>query len=156
MCDDYLSSHPASRDVFTPTTLSDCIISMLESAGPDQNQEDLLNLLGVDSVEFVFQILQHRDELLHSPGESTIDPTASATPPYSTSQRPIDDIGLDEDFLAQLKKQGLNLPKEPRGYDDRYKGYMLGVKLNHDITMDERIGGRKTYHDVFLVCIAHP
>lgn len=150
ICDDYLSSHPASRDVFTATSLCDCIISMLESAGPDQNQEDLLNLLGIDSVETVFQILQHRKDLLQGPGESSEppDPSSKAQP---LSQRPIDNMGLDEDFLDQLKKQGLRLPNEPRGYDDRYKGYMLGVKLNHDTTMSERVSGSKTYHDVCFV-----
>ena len=147
MCDDYLSTHPASRDVFTATSLCDCIISMLESAGPDQNQEDLLNLLGIDSVETVFQILQHRNDLLQSAGEA-LQPPESSAKSKPLSLRPIDDMGLDEDFLDQLKKQGLRLPNEPRGRDDRYKGYMLGVKLNHDVTMSERISGRKTYHDV--------
>lgn len=150
VCDDYLSSHPASRDVFTATSLCDCIISMLESAGPDQNQEDLLNLLGIDSVETVFQILQHRNELLQAPGESA-EPPEPSSKSKPLSQRPIDDMGLDEDFLDQLKKQGLRLPNEPRGHDDRYKGYMLGVKLNHDVTMNERISGQKTYHDVCLL-----
>ena len=149
VCDDYLSSHPASRDVFTATSLCDCIISMLESAGPDQNQEDLLNLLGIDSVETVFQTLQHRNELLQAPGESA-EPPQPSSKSKSLSQRPIEDMGLDEDFLDQLKKQGLRLPNEPRGHDDRYKGYMLGVKLNHDVTMNERVSGQKTYHDVCL------
>ena len=40
---------------------------MLESGGPDQNQDDLLNLLGMESVEFVFTIMEHRDALLHPP-----------------------------------------------------------------------------------------
>lgn len=123
---------------------------MLESAGPDQNQEELLNLLGMDSVETVFQILQHRNDLLQAPGESS-EPPEPSSKSQSLSQRPIDDMGLDEDFLDQLKKQGLRLPNEPRGHDDRYKGYMLGVKLNHDVTMNERVSGQKTYHDVCLL-----
>ena len=49
VCDDYLNAHPASRDVFTSATLSDCIMSVLESGGAEQNQEDLLNLLGMSS-----------------------------------------------------------------------------------------------------------
>ena len=66
----------------------------------------------------------------------------------AVSQRPLDDLGLSEEYLAELKKNGLNLPSEPTGWKKQYAGYMSGVKLNHDITTDERIGGRKTYHDV--------
>ena len=81
VCDDYLNAHPASRDVFTSATLSDCIMSVLESGGAEQNQEDLLNLLGMDAVEFVFTLMQHRDALLHAPDAGSSP--AAVVPPTS-------------------------------------------------------------------------
>lgn len=144
MCDDYLNAHPASRDVFTSATLSDCIMSVLESGGAEQNQEDLLNLLGMDSVEFVFTVMQHRDALLHapdagsSPAPPASTPSAESAPPSST---PIDNLGLPSTYLSQLKDQGLRLQGQPRGY-------LPGVKLSHSITTDERISGTKSFHDV--------
>ena len=142
-------------------------MSMLESGGADQNQEDLLNLLGMESVEFIFNIIQHRDALLHAP---EVMPEAISTPKGLSHVRqcrddchekkrntnrkeelpakPIDSLGLNPTYLGQLKQQGLRLKNELKGYDDRYKGYMSGVKLNHDLTSDERCAGSKTYHDV--------
>lgn len=145
-------------------------MSMLESGGADQNQEDLLNLLGMESVEFVFTIMEHRDAILHAP--EVVNETIST--PRGLSQvrqsrdknnldrmktkmkdlkdemtaKPIDGLGLDPGYVGQLKQQGLRLKSEPKGYDDRYKGYMSGIKLNHDITSDERCAGSKTYRDV--------
>ena len=160
---------------------------MLESGGPDQNQDDLLNLLGMESVEFVFTIMEHRDALLHPPevlsesmittkglshvrhlrdghhdhrddGNININDHDNINDNYNDKEerwvkkvggsKPIDELGLNATYLSQLKQQGLRLKNEPRGYDDRYKGYMSGVKLNHDLTSDERCGGSKTYHDV--------
>ena len=116
ICDDYLTSHPASRDLFTPLSLSDCIISMLESGSADQNQEDLLNLLGVDAVEFVFEILSHRDALLHGDDDHAILHAMEADEEHVVSQRPLDDLGLDASYLEELTKNGLTLPNEPSGW----------------------------------------
>ena len=121
---------------------------MLESGSADQNQEDLLNLLGVDAVEFVFEILKHRDDLLHGDDDHAILHTMQMDEDHAASQRPLDDLGLDESYLAELKKNGLNLPNEPSGWKKQYAGYLSGVKLSHGLTTDERIGGKKTYHDV--------
>ena len=121
---------------------------MLESGSADQNQEDLLNLLGVDAVEFVFEILNHREALLHGDDDHAVLQAMENEEERAVSQRPLDDLGLSEEYLAELKKNGLNLPSEPTGWKKQYAGYMSGVKLNHNITTDERIGGRKTYHDV--------
>lgn len=144
---------------------------MLESGGADQNQEDLLNLLGMESVEFVFTIMEHRDAILHAPevvAESISTPkglshvrqcrddknleqmkTKMKNLKEELSSKPIDGLGLNPTYLGQLKQQGLRLKNEPRGYDERYKGYMSGIKLNHDLTSDERCAGTKTYHDVY-------
>lgn len=144
-----MTSNPAQRDVFTATTLADTVVTILESGGIEQNQEDLLNLLGEMGIELVFEILQHRDAILHTSDDHLAQEFASQQN-QSLSQRPIDDLGLDETYLNQLKQQGLRLPNEPKGYKNQYKGYMSGIKLDHSITSDERIGGRKKYHDVFF------
>lgn len=157
VCDDYLNSNPTSRDVFNASSLSDCIMSILESGGAEQNQEDLLNLLGVEAVEFVFTIMEHRDALLHTPDDNAdllkdagVSSLSNMHQQHSEelSSKPIDDLGLNATYLAQLKQQGLRLPNEPKGYDDRYKGYLIGMKLDHSVTTDEKCGGRKTYHEV--------
>lgn len=175
VCDDYLNINPSQKDVFTATTLADMVITVLESGGVEQNQEDLLNLLGETGIELVFQIVQHRDALMNmsddhlsrelASSQHAIDDHLSrelASSQHATthfreginqkestpSQRPIDDLGLDETYLKQLKQQGLRIPKEPQGWKSQYKGYMSGIKLDHSITTDERIGGRKKYHDV--------
>lgn len=105
-------------------------MSILESGGAEQNQEDLLNLLGVEAVEFVFTIMEHRDALLHAPDDSAVilketGVSSSKQGQHSDelSSKPIDDLGLNATYLAQLKQQGLRLANEPKGYDDRYNGY---------------------------------
>ncbi|KNB44810.1 activating signal cointegrator 1 complex subunit 3 [Blastocystis sp. subtype 4] len=163
VCDDYLNSNPTSRDVFNASSLSDCIMSILESGGAEQNQEDLLNLLGVEAVEFVFTIMEHRDALLHAPDDSAVilketGVSSSKQGQHSDelSSKPIDDLGLNATYLAQLKQQGLRLANEPKGYDDRYKGYMIGMKLDHSVTTDEKCGGQKTYHDGYEELVVQP
>ena len=138
-------------------------MSILESGGAEQNQEDLLNLLGVEAVEFVFTIMEHRDALLHAPDDSAVilketGVSSSKQGQHSDelSPKPIDDLGLNATYLAQLKQQGLRLANEPKGYDDRYKGYMIGMKLDHSVTTDEKCGGQKTYHDVSTINEIHP
>ena len=112
------------------------------------SKEDLLNLLGVDAVEFVFEIMNHREALLHGDDDHTVLQAMENEEERAVSQRPLEDLGLGETYLEELKKNGLNLPSEPTGWKKQYAGYMSGIKLNHDITTDERIGGKKTYHDV--------
>lgn len=122
-------------------------MTLLESGGVEQNQEDLLNLLGESGIEFIFEILQHRDALLHT-SDDQLTREVIDQPEESFSQRPIDDLGLDDTYLKQLKQQGLRIPNEPQGYKNQYKGYLSGIKLDHSVTTDERIGGKKKYHDV--------
>lgn len=122
-------------------------MTLLESGGVEQNQEDLLNLLGESGIEFIFEILQHRDALLHT-SDDQLTREVIDQPEESFSQRPIDDLGLDDTYLKQLKQQGLRIPNEPQGYKNQYKGYLSGIKLDHSVTTDERIGGQKKYHDV--------
>lgn len=156
VCDDYLNSNPISRDVFNASSLSDCIMSILESGGAEQNQEDLLNLLGVEAVEFVFMIMEHRDALLHAPEdkETVLKETGVSSSKrdqsIEQSSKPIDNLGLNATYLSQLKKQGLRVANEPKGYDSRYQGYLIGMKLDHSVTTDEKCGGQKTYHEVVL------
>ena len=146
ICDDFLIANPSQRDIFTPTALADTIMMLLESGGVEQYQEDLLNLLGEAGIEFVFEILQHRDALLNTEANHTVKEFTKEEP--ALSQRPIDDLGLDDTYLKQLKQQGLRLPNEPQGWKNQYKGYMSGIKLDHSITTDERISGRKKYYQV--------
>ena len=147
VCTDYLDANPVSKEVFTPSSLADTIMTLLESGGVEQNQEDLLNLLGESGIEFIFEILQHRDALLHT-SDDQLTREVIEQPEESFSQRPIDDLGLDDTYLKQLKQQGLRIPNEPQGYKNQYKGYLSGIKLDHSVTTDERIGGQKKYHDV--------
>ena len=147
VCTDYLDANPVSQEVFTPSSLADTIMTLLESGGVEQNQEDLLNLLGESGIEFIFEILQHRDALLHT-SDDQLTREVIDQPEESFSQRPIDDLGLDDTYLKQLKQQGLRIPNEPQGYKNQYKGYLSGIKLDHSVTTDERIGGQKKYHDV--------
>ena len=147
ICTDYLDANPVSKEVFTPSSLADTIMTLLESGGVEQNQEDLLNLLGESGIEFIFEILQHRDALLHT-SDDQLTREVIDQPEESFSQRPIDDLGLDDTYLKQLKQQGLRIPNEPQGYKNQYNGYLSGIKLDHSVTTDERIGGQKKYHDV--------
>lgn len=107
--------------------------------------------------------MEHRDALLHAPDDSAVilketGVSSSKQGQHSDelSSKPIDDLGLNATYLAQLKQQGLRLANEPKGYDDRYKGYMIGMKLDHSVTTDEKCGGQKTYHDVSTINEIHP
>lgn len=118
VCDDYLNAHPASRDVFTSATLSDCIMSVLESGGAEQNQEDLLNLLGRTRWSLCSHSWRIGDALLHAPdagsSPAAVVPPTSETP-VTPSATPIDDLGLPSGYLSQLKQQGLRVQGQPRG-----------------------------------------
>lgn len=155
VCDDYLTANPYQRDIFTAPALADTVIMLLEAGGIDQNQEDLLNLLGEPGIEFVFEILQHRDALLDTGATQTVKEILKEEEP-ELSQRPIDDLGLDDTYLKQLKQQGLRLPNEPQGWKNQYKGYMSGIKLDHSITTDERISGKKKYYSGYEELLVEP
>ena len=161
VCEDYLTANPSQLDIFTASSLAEMIINVLECGGMEQNQEDLLNLLGEAGIEFVFEILQHRDALLSlpTPSNDPLQPSPAQTQgnqlqeyedafQQSLSQRPIDDLGLEPEYLQQLKKQGLRIPNEPQGWKSQYSTYMPGVKLDHSYTSNDRISGQKKYYNV--------